>query len=58
MNKNFTAYCKPLIAYIQELRKVIFLGRKQWLNKNRKLYSRMKSVLEKVRNHLDIAAIR
>lgn len=55
--KNFGPYCKPLIPCIQELREVIFPGGKRRLNENRGLYLRIKSVLEKARNHLDAAAI-
>jgi hypothetical protein len=49
VNGNFTAYCKPLITCIQELRKVVFPEGKRWLTEDRQVYSRMKSVLEKAR---------
>jgi hypothetical protein len=50
--ENFTAYCRPLIPCIQELRKVVFPGGRRWLKEDRELYSRMKSVLEKERRDL------
>lgn len=46
MERNFTAYCKPLIPCVQELRKVVFPEGKRWLTQDRRLCSRMKSVLE------------
>ena len=58
VTENFTPYCRPLIPCIQELRKVVFPGGKRRLDEDRELYSRMKSVLEKARIHVDAAAIR
>jgi hypothetical protein len=50
VDENFTAYCKPLIPCIQELRKVVFPEGKRWLREDRRLYSQVKSVLETARN--------
>jgi len=58
VNNSFTPYCRPLIPCIQELRRVVFPGGKRFLNEDRGLYSRMKSVLEKARNQLDAATKR
>jgi len=55
VNDSFTPYCRPLIPCIQELRRVVFPGGKRFLNEDRGLYSRMKSVLEKARNQLAAA---
>jgi hypothetical protein len=52
LKKNFNAYCKPLIPYVQELRKVVFPGGKWRLEEDRELHSRMKAVLEKARDDL------
>ena len=49
VDENFTAYCKPLIPCIQDLRKVAFPEGKRWLAQDRRLYSQMKSVLENAR---------
>jgi len=49
MSDNFSEYCKPLIACMQELRMVVFPGGKRWLSEDRELYSRMTDVLEKAR---------
>jgi hypothetical protein len=52
VKKSFTAYCKPLIPCIQELRKVVFPDGKRWLTEDRRLYSQVKSVLEMARKDL------
>jgi serine/threonine protein kinase len=52
-NENCTAYCRPLIPCILELRKVVFPEGKRWLQQDRQLYSQMKSVLEKARTDLE-----
>ena len=54
-NENFTAYCKPLIPCMQELRKVVFPEGKRWLREDRRLYSQMKSVLKRARKDLSIS---
>lgn len=57
VNENVTAYCKPLIPCIQQLRRVVFPNGKSWERgerEDRELYSRMKSILEKARKDLDI----
>ncbi|KAH8724031.1 hypothetical protein GQ44DRAFT_773605 [Phaeosphaeriaceae sp. PMI808] len=48
VGKEFTAMCKPLIPYIKELRKVVFPNGERWLREDRQLYSRMKSILQRV----------
>lgn len=53
MDENFSAYCKPLIPCVRELRNVVFPEGKRWLNQDRRLYSRMKSVLENARTALE-----
>jgi hypothetical protein len=53
VDENFTPYCRPLIPCVQELCDVVFPGGKRWLEEDRELYVRMKSVLEKTRNYLD-----
>jgi len=54
VDENFTAYCKPLIPCLQELRKAVFPGGKRRLDKDQELYSRMRLVLEKARNNMPI----
>ncbi|KAF2174352.1 hypothetical protein K469DRAFT_614801, partial [Zopfia rhizophila CBS 207.26] len=51
-NENFSAYCKPLIPCLQELRKVVFPEGKRWLREHRQLYTQMKSVLDQARKDL------
>jgi hypothetical protein len=53
IEKEFTAQCKPLIPCIQELREVVFPGGKRWLREDRQLYSRMRSVLQRIAEELD-----
>jgi hypothetical protein len=52
VDENFTAYCKPLIPCVQELRKVVFPEGRRWLTQDRRLYAQMKSVLENARTSL------
>lgn len=49
---NFTAYCRPLIPCMQELRKVVFPGGSSWLREHRQLYTKIKSVMEQARKDL------
>lgn len=52
VDENFTAYCKPLIPCVQELRKVVFPEGKRWLTQDQRLYAQMKSVLENAKTSL------
>jgi Fungal protein kinase len=52
VKESFTAYCKALIPCIQGLRKAVFPDGKRWLDQDQRLYSQMKSVLEKAREDL------
>ncbi|KAF2817567.1 uncharacterized protein BDZ99DRAFT_373500 [Mytilinidion resinicola] len=52
VDDNFTAYCKPLIPCIKELREVVFPGGKRWRGEDQGLYVRMKAILEKARENL------
>jgi hypothetical protein len=49
VKENSSTYCEPLILCMQELCKVVFPSGKRWLEEDRKLYSRMKAVLEKAK---------
>lgn len=53
VEREATAQCKALTPRIKELRKVVFPGRKRWLREDRQLYSRMKSVLQRVAEELN-----
>jgi hypothetical protein len=53
VDRDFTAYCTPLIPCMKELRQVVFLEGKRWLEADRQLYSRMKSILQQTRKDLD-----
>jgi serine/threonine protein kinase len=54
VEREFTAQCKPIVPCIRELREVVFPGGKRWLREDRQLYSRMRSVLQRVAEELDI----
>ena len=49
MSEIFSESCKPLIACVQELRKVVFPGGKRRLSEDMKLYAQMNAVFENAR---------
>jgi hypothetical protein len=53
VEENVTTYCAPLIPCVQEPRKVVFPEGKRWLKQDRRLYSRMKSILQRAIDSLD-----
>ncbi|KAH0550889.1 hypothetical protein GP486_007747 [Trichoglossum hirsutum] len=56
MEKDFTDYYKPLIPWVNELRKVVFPDNKAWVKEDKGLYSRMKKVLQEARNDPKVLA--
>ncbi|KKK17119.1 hypothetical protein ARAM_006192 [Aspergillus rambellii] len=46
VNDNFTDYYQPLGPWVNRLRKVVFPGGGRWEKEDRKLYARMKQVLQ------------
>jgi serine/threonine protein kinase len=50
VDKSFSEYCRSLIPWVKELRRVTFPGGTRWLKENRTLYAQMKAVLEKAKN--------
>ena len=50
----FTEHCKPLIPFLKELHKVVFVGGSRWFSKHRELYSDKKRILEKARNNVKV----
>ena len=49
VEENFTPYYKPLVPWINKLRKVVFPDGKRWEKADSGLYSQMRDVLEKAR---------
>jgi len=48
----FTKHCKPLIACLKELHKVVFPEGRRWFTEHRGLYSDMKRILQETRDSL------
>ncbi|KAF4504605.1 hypothetical protein G6O67_008038 [Ophiocordyceps sinensis] len=56
VNKDFTAYYRPLIPVVEKLREVVFPQGKSWAQEdkeNKKLYSQMRKVLKDERRKLE-----
>lgn len=54
LDSKVTSYCEALIPCIQQLHEVVFPDGKRWLTEDRRLYSRMKSVLENAIEALEV----
>jgi Fungal protein kinase len=54
ITENFTPYYRPLIPWVNRLRRVVFPEGKQWERKDPILYSQMKAVLEMARRDPDV----
>ncbi|KAI1112299.1 hypothetical protein F5Y14DRAFT_463577 [Nemania sp. NC0429] len=50
MNKWFTPYYKPLIPWVDKLRKVVFPSDRSWQREDETLYFRMKEILRDAQN--------
>jgi len=48
--EHFTEYHKPLIPWLNRLRRVVFPEGRRWKSEDRELYSRMKEIIREARN--------
>lgn len=53
---HFTPYYKPLIPWVNKLRRLVFPNGERWGKDDPKLYSRMREVLRKATDDLDVKA--
>jgi hypothetical protein len=51
-DEKFTSYYHTMIPCINRLRKVVFPGAGRWKEEDKKLYSRMKEILQEAREDL------
>lgn len=49
VTENFTPYYKPLIPWVNRLRKVVFPKDKPWEKEDRSVYSRFRAILKKAK---------
>ncbi|KAI0552223.1 hypothetical protein F4679DRAFT_103240 [Xylaria curta] len=54
MAEHFTRYYRPLIRWVDELRKVVFPDNKRWEEEDPALYSRMKAVLQEAQKDPEV----
>ncbi|KAK3934641.1 hypothetical protein QBC46DRAFT_399332 [Diplogelasinospora grovesii] len=54
--KIFTSYYRPLILWVNKLRRMVFPNGKRWKTSNPKLYSSMKEILREARDDLEVLA--
>ncbi|PLB49113.1 hypothetical protein P170DRAFT_455861 [Aspergillus steynii IBT 23096] len=53
--KNFTSYHRPLIPWVNRLRKVVFPSGGRWRTEDRALYTRIKEVLQKAQKEPNVS---
>ncbi|KAB5513466.1 hypothetical protein GE09DRAFT_1013846 [Coniochaeta sp. 2T2.1] len=56
VEKNFTPYYKPMVPWVNKLRKVVFPNGRRWEREDSGLYSRMRGILEETRKDPRISA--
>ncbi|KAL8650153.1 MAG: hypothetical protein Q9210_003989 [Variospora velana] len=56
LEEYFTSYHRPLIPWVNRLRKVVFPGGGRWKVEDRRLYSRMKEILQEASKDPDVLA--
>jgi hypothetical protein len=56
VERSFSDCCQIMIPCMRELRRVVFPGGSRWDREDRKLYSRMRAVLEKARDDPKVLA--
>jgi hypothetical protein len=49
ITEYFTPYYQPLVPWVNKLRKVVFPMNQRWMGEDRKLYTRMKAILQEAR---------
>jgi len=54
--KNFTPYYKPVVPWVNKLRKVVFPSGRRWEREDSGLYSRMRGLLEEARKDPKVSA--
>jgi hypothetical protein len=54
--EQFTTYHKPLIPWVNQLRRLVFPNGERWEKDDPKLYSRMREVLRKAIEDPDVKA--
>ncbi|KAK4243176.1 hypothetical protein C7999DRAFT_44951 [Corynascus novoguineensis] len=54
--KNFTPYYKPMVPWVNKLRKVVFPNGRRWEREDSGLYTRMRKILEEARKDPRISA--
>ncbi|KAH6881086.1 serine/threonine-protein kinase Sgk2 [Thelonectria olida] len=54
--ENFTSYYRPLIPWVNRLRKVVFPNGRRWEREDRALYARMKEILQDARKDSKVLA--
>jgi len=47
--ENFTPYYKPMVPWVNRLRKVVFPNGRRWVNEDSGLYTRMREILGEAR---------
>ncbi|KAI9772444.1 MAG: hypothetical protein M1840_000647 [Geoglossum simile] len=56
VEENFTLYYRPLIPWVNRLRKVVFPDGGRWKREDQELYSQMRAILEKARSDPEVSA--
>lgn len=52
---NFTSYYRPLIAWINRLRRTVFPNSGRWVREDEGLYARMRQILQEAGKDLNLA---
>jgi hypothetical protein len=56
-DEKFTSYCRAMIPCVNRLRKVVFPGGGRWKEEDKKLYSRIKEILQEAQEDLKDTAL-
>ncbi|KAH9203968.1 hypothetical protein DL95DRAFT_131903 [Leptodontidium sp. 2 PMI_412] len=52
--EHFTEYYKPLIPWLNRLRRAVFPNGRRWKSEERELHSRMKEIIREAQNDLEV----
>ncbi len=56
ITENFTEYYKPLVTWLNRLRRVVFLEGRKWKSEDGELYTWIKEIIHEAQKHPEVLA--